>query len=196
MHLYILFNKPYGVLCQFSKTSDHSTLGDFNFPKNVYSAGRLDADSEGLLLLTDDGTMAHRLLDPKFGHQRTYWIQVERVPSREVLDQLEQGIVLDDKKTKKTHARLLADPKVHERKKPIRFRRNIPTAWIELSLTEGRNRQARRMTAAVGHPTLRLIRSKILFLTLDGLQEGEWRFLTTGEIERLRRELEVFGNVD
>lgn len=183
----ILFYKPYGVLSQFTPEGDHPTLADFGpFPKDVYPIGRLDADSEGLLLLTNDKNLQHRLTEPKFGHVRTYWAQVERVPSAEALHQLTRGVTIGDHRTNPSTVRLLdAAPELPARAVPIRYRKNVPTAWIELKLTEGRNRQVRRMTAAVGHPTLRLVRVGIVFLTLEGLRPGEWRELTAGESKRL-----------
>jgi 23S rRNA pseudouridine2457 synthase len=183
----ILFNKPYGVLSQFTPEGDHPTLADFGpFPKDVYAAGRLDADSEGLLLLTNDKNLQHRLTEPKFGHERTYWAQVERTPSAEALERLAAGVRIGDYRTKPSQVRLIPEePLVAERSVPIRFRKNVPTAWIELRLTEGKNRQVRRMTAAIGHPTLRLVRVGILFLSIEGLQPGEWRELTASESKRL-----------
>lgn len=184
----ILFHKPYDVLCQFSKTTDRPTLADFDFPKNVYAAGRLDADSEGLLLLTNDGALAHLLTDPKFGHERSYCVQVEGIPGAEDLRKLEKGIILSGRKTKPASARFLDPPPAFpERKKPIRYRMNIPTSWLEVTLTEGRNRQVRRMTAAIGHPTLRLIRVRIANLTLGTLTAGEWRDLRREEIANLKK---------
>jgi 23S rRNA pseudouridine2457 synthase len=183
----ILFNKPYGVLSQFTPEGDRPTLADFGpFPKDVYPVGRLDADSEGLLLLTNDKNLQHRLTEPKFGHERTYWAQVERVPTPEALMQLARGVIIGDRRTSPAIVRLLsAEPVLPPRSVPIRYRKNVPTAWIELILTEGKNRQVRRMTAAVGHPTLRLVRVAMLFLALEGLPPGEWRELTTTELRRL-----------
>jgi 23S rRNA pseudouridine2457 synthase len=182
-----VFYKPYGVLSQFTPEGGHSTLADFGpFPKDVYPVGRLDADSEGLLLLTNDKNLQHRLTEPKFGHKRTYWAQVERVPSPEALQQLARGVTIGEHRTGPAIVRLLnAEPERPARSVSIRYRKNVPTAWIELRLTEGKNRQVRRMTAAVGHPTLRLVRVGIVFLTLEGLQPGEWRELTTTEVRRL-----------
>ncbi len=185
----ILFYKPYGVLSQFSREGSHQTLADFGpFPHDVYPVGRLDADSEGLLLLTNDPNLQHRLTEPKFGHERTYWAQVERIPSTASLAQLASGVSIGGTRTKPAKVRALEPPPVlPERAVPIRFRKNVPTSWIELVLSEGKNRQVRRMTAAVGHPTLRLVRVGILFLTLEGLEPGEWREVTQQE----RRELEA-----
>lgn len=183
---YLLFNKPYGVACQFSPIADHRTLSEFGLPKGVYPAGRLDTDSEGLLLLTDDGRLQHFLTDPRFGHPRTYWAQVDRVPTEEALTQLRNGLKLADGKTRPCKVQMLEqEPHLPPRDPPIRFRKSVPTAWLEMTLTEGKNRQVRRMTAAVGFPTLRLVRAKIGRLTLAGLPPGQWRGLTLDEREAL-----------
>jgi 23S rRNA pseudouridine2457 synthase len=172
----IAFNKPFGVLCQFTDQTGRRTLADFVPVKNVYAAGRLDYDSEGLLLLTDDGALTQRLADPRHRTQKTYLAQVERVPAAEALARLRRGVELRDGMTAPAGARLVPQPQwLWPREPPIRYRRNVPTAWLELTLTEGRNRQVRRMTAAVGHPTLRLIRIAIGKWGLAGLQPGEWR---------------------
>ncbi len=145
--------------------------------------GRLDQDSEGLLLLTNDGQLKHRLSDPKFAHPRTYWVQVERIPDEKALNQLRQGVKIKNYRTRPTKVKLLAtEPELPPREPPIRFRKNVPTAWLEMTLTEGRNRQVRRMTAAVGFPTLRLVRVAMGDLRLEGLSPGEWRELTAEEI--------------
>jgi 23S rRNA pseudouridine2457 synthase len=185
---YVLFNKPYNVVCQFS--GEPPTLKEFVPVGGVYPVGRLDRDSEGLLLLSSDGVLQHRLTDPRFGHPRTYWAQVEGIPDAHALEQLAAGVSLRDKtgdyRSRPAAVRLLpGDPDVPPREPPIRARRSIPTAWLELTLTEGRNRQVRRMTAAVGLPTLRLIRIRSGPLTLDGLKPGRWRDLTAGEIAEL-----------
>jgi 23S rRNA pseudouridine2457 synthase len=188
---YLLFYKPYGVLCQFSPEpgSTALTLKEFIPVPNVYPVGRLDADSEGLLLLTDDGVLQHRLTDPRYGHERTYWAQVERVPDETTLQQLRKGVTIQDYRTRPAQVRLLPDePNVPPRDPPIRFRLHVPTAWIELTLTEGRNRQVRRMTAAVGHPTLRLLRVRSGGLTLNNLAPGQWRELTNQEVKQLTTE--------
>ena len=183
---YLLFNKPYGVVCQFSPVDNHPTLSGFDLPKGVYPAGRLDTDSEGLLLLTDDGRLQHFLTDPRFGHPRTYWAQVERIPTEEDLAKLRGGPRLADGPTRPCKARLLEEePRLPPREPPIRFRKNVPTAWIELTLTEGRNRQVRRMTAAIGFPTLRLVRVKMGRLSLHGIKPGESRPLKLEEREPL-----------
>ena len=195
MARYLLFHKPFRVLCQFTpgstppkgETEPRLTLKDFIDVPGVYPAGRLDWDSEGLLLLTDDGPLTHRLLDPGFAHPRTYWAQVERVPDAIALETLETGVTIQGKLTRPAQAQLLDPaPTVADRHPPIRVRQSIPTAWLSLTLTEGRNRQVRRMTAAVGFPTLRLIRWAIGPLTLAGLQPGEFRALTAGEISQVR----------
>lgn len=188
---YILFYKPYNVLCQFTDTdqnaSKRSTLKDYIDIPSVYSVGRLDRDSEGLLLLTNDGQLKHRLTDPKFAHPRTYWVQVERVPDEKAINQLREGVEIKNYRTRPAKVRLLpAEPELPPRNPPIRFRKNVPTAWLEMTLTEGRNRQVRRMTAAVGFPTLRLVRVAAGPLRLEGLSPGEWRELTAEEIEDLR----------
>jgi 23S rRNA pseudouridine2457 synthase len=181
---YILFNKPFGVVSQFS--GEANTLKDYIRVKDVYPVGRLDHDSEGLVLLTDDGELQHRLSDPKFEHPRTYWAQIERIPGEQALQQLATGVTIQGHHTRPAQVRLLREePDLPPRNPPIRFRKNVPTAWIELILTEGRNRQVRRMTAAVGHPTLRLVRAAIGDLRLEGLEPGQWRELTSDELRRL-----------
>jgi 23S rRNA pseudouridine2457 synthase len=186
---YIIFYKPYGVLCQFTddSASPRPTLKEYIDIPEVYSVGRLDFDSEGLLLLTNDGQLKHRLIDPQFEHTRTYWVQVERIPTEEVLQQLRDGVLIQGYRTKPAIAKLLdSEPELPPRNPPIRFRASIPTAWIELTLTEGKNRQVRKMTAAVGFPTLRLVRVAIAHLRLDNLNVGEWRSLTDYELQELR----------
>jgi len=175
----IAFHKPYGVLSQFTpEGSPARTLSGFGFPKQVYPLGRLDADSEGLLLLSDEPGLNEKLLHPRHGHGRTYWAQVERIPTRESLDRLEQGVAIQGRKTLPCRASLLATPPdLPPRDPPIRFRKNVPDCWIALELTEGRNRQVRRMTAAIGHPTLRLIRVRIGGFDLGNLAPGSWRTL-------------------
>ncbi len=182
----IRFWKPYAVLTQFTDPQGRATLADFIDLPGIYPAGRLDYDSEGLLLLTDSGRLNARLTQPAFEHPRTYLAQVERLPTADALDSLRRGISLSDGPTRPALVELLTTPPdLPERPTPIRFRRNVPTAWISLTLTEGRNRQVRRMTAAVGHPTLRLVRRAIGPITLDGLTPGQWRVLTADETERL-----------
>ncbi len=172
----IRFNKPYGVLSQFTPEGRWRGLQDFIDLAGVYVAGRLDGDSEGLLLLTDDGKLQARISDPRFKLEKTYWAQVEGLPEEAALQALCQGVQLNDGMTLPARARLLQPPPAGwERDPPIRVRLNKPTAWIELIIREGRNRQVRRMTAAVGHPTLRLIRAAIGPYTLDGLAPGTWQ---------------------
>jgi 23S rRNA pseudouridine2457 synthase len=180
---YILFYKPYGVLSQFTREAGYLSLADFGpFPKNTYAAGRLDADSEGLLLLTNDNFIKHRITDPTFEHERTYLVQLEGFPDESALEQLQNGVILEGKRTKPAKVKVLThEPDLPPRAVPIRFRKNIPTSWIEMVLREGRNRQVRKMTAAVGHPTLRLVRTAITFLSLKGLHPGEQRTLTSEE---------------
>jgi 23S rRNA pseudouridine2457 synthase len=174
--LLIRFNKPYGVLSQFTPEGRWRGLKDFIAIPGVYVAGRLDADSEGLLLLTNDGKLQARIAEPRFKLEKTYWAQVEGVPNEAALESLCQGVQLNDGLTLPARARFLEPaPAVWERQPPIRARLSKPTAWIELVIREGRNRQVRRMTAGVGHPTLRLIRTAIGPYTLDGLAPGCWQ---------------------
>lgn len=172
----ILFNKPYGVLCQFSADgSDKPTLAEFVQVPSVYPAGRLDTDSEGLLLLTDDGRLQARIADPRFKLAKTYLVQVEGEPDEAALDALRKGVALKDGVTRPAEAELISAPDLWPRDPPVRFRKTVPDSWIRLTIREGKNRQVRRMTAAVGHPTLRLVRWQIGDWTLDGLAPGEWR---------------------
>lgn len=185
---YVLVNKPYGVLSQFSSSSEAPTLRDLVPIPGVYPVGRLDRDSEGLLLLTDDGALQHRLTDPRFHHPKTYWAQVEGEPSAMALEHLRQGAVLNDGKTRPAKVRLLdPQPVIAPRDPPIRYRASIPDSWIELTITEGRNRQVRRMTAAVGYPTLRLIRVAIGSLVLGDLASGSWREIEKPVVESHHR---------
>ena len=183
----ILFYKPYGVLSQFTPEGNWETLASFGpFPKSVYPAGRLDAESEGLLLLTDDNRIKQRVTDPRYGHPRTYVAQVERVPDGSALDRLSHGVAIEGRTTLPAVVRLIpSDPGYPPRPVPIRFRKSVPTAWVEITITEGKNRQVRKMTAAVGHPTLRLVRTSIGTLTLKGLAPGEWRDASREEAEEL-----------
>ena len=179
----LVFNKPYGVLSQFTPDgSQNRTLAEFGFPKVVYPIGRLDADSEGLLLLSDEAGLNTRLLDPEHGHARCYWAQVERLPSLESLAELAAGVTIQEYKTRPCRAWLLdPQPEVPPRDPPIRVRKSVPDCWVALELHEGKNRQVRRMTAAIGHPTLRLIRWGIGELTVGALTPGAWRELSIEE---------------
>ena len=179
--------KPFGVLTKFTDTDGRPTLADYCTVANVYPVGRLDQDSEGLLLLTDDGPLAHRLTDPRFEHPKTYWAQVERVPDLSAIEQLARGVTLNDGPTRPALVSLMAEPDVPPRDPPIRSRLTVPTAWLELTITEGRNRQVRRMTAAIGHPTLRLIRVRSGGVSLQGLVPGDWAALTETEVQTLRK---------
>ena len=174
----IALNKPFNVLCQFTdrSTPPRATLAQFGLPPQVYAAGRLDYDSEGLLLLTDDGRLANQLTDPRHKLPKTYWVQVEGTPQAEQLQALRNGVVLNDGPTRPAKARVLEPaPALWERNPPVRFRKSVPDTWIEVVISEGRNRQVRRMTAAVGLPTLRLVRVAIGPHRLDGLLPGQWR---------------------
>ena len=185
--LYIAFYKPYGVLCQFTQPegSNKDTLANFHLPKQVYPLGRLDFDSEGLLLLSDDANLNQALLSPKHAHERVYLVQVENIPSSAELNKLAKGVMIEGRWAAPATVKLLQkEPVLPSRTIPIRFRKNIPTAWIELTLIEGRNRQVRKMTASVGHPTLRLVRLAIGSLKLFDLKldPGQWRRLSKNEI--------------
>jgi 23S rRNA pseudouridine2457 synthase len=174
----IALNKPYGVLCQFTDPQGRRTLADFVRQKDVYAAGRLDHDSEGLLLLTDEGRLAHRLTDPRHKQAKTYLAQVDGEIDEAAVQTLRRGVLLNDGPTLPAEAAIIAEPEwLWPRDPPVRFRKSIPTSWLSLTLREGRNRQVRRMTAAVGYPTLRLIRVRIGEHALDGLAPGETRVL-------------------
>ena len=179
----LAFHKPFGVVSQFTPDgSRHRTLADFGFPARVYPIGRLDAESEGLLLLSDEAELNARLLEPERGHVRTYWALIERVPSAEALAQLEKGVTIGGRMMLPCRAWMLdPQPVVPSREPPVRFRKNVLDVWIALELIEGRNHQVRRMTAAVGHPTLRLVRVKIGALEIGGLAPGKWRELSAVE---------------
>jgi pseudouridine synthase len=185
---YIALFKPYDVVCQFSDDIGRLTLKDYVPIPGIYPVGRLDRDSEGLLLLTDDGRLAHRLTDPRFEHPKTYLVQVERTPDHVALEELRRGVVLKDGRTRPAQVELLAQPPaLPDRSVPIRFRKNVPTVWLRLTIREGRNRQVRRMTAAVGHPTLRLVRTAIGPITVGELALGQWRELNAHELAALVR---------
>ena len=173
----IAFNKPYGVLCQFTdrSTPPRPTLAGFGLPPHVYPAGRLDYDSEGLLLLTDDGRLAHRLTDPRHKQPKTYWVQVEGEPGDDALRALREGVELRDGRTRPARVRRITPPRLWPRDPPVRFRKTVPDAWLELVITEGRNRQVRRMTASVALPTLRLVRAAVGRHDLGPLAPGQWR---------------------
>lgn len=183
----IAFNKPYGVLSQFtSDGSPNRVLSEFGFPKGVYAIGRLDADSEGLLLLSDEPELNRRLLHPKNAHEREYWAQVERIPALDALRALAKGVLVQGRHTLPCRAWILEpQPEILPRDPPIRLRKTVPTCWIGLELIEGKNRQARRMTAAVGHPTLRLLRVRIGRFELGGLEPGRWQWLSAEDRKRV-----------
>ncbi|MGY2133250.1 pseudouridine synthase [Hymenobacter sp. HD11105] len=184
---YVLLNKPFEVLTQFTDENGRATLKDFVPIPKIYPVGRLDYDSEGLVLLTDDKPLQHRLSEPRFKVPKTYWVQVEGVPTEEALATLRRGVDIKTSFTAPAEAELLPEPPaVWERAKPIRFRANIPTSWIQLTISQGINRQVRKMTAAVGFPTLRLIRVKIGHLEIENLAPGQWRELTAPEAAKLK----------
>ena len=176
----ILFNKPYGILSQFTAEGRFEGLAGFGFPAGVYAAGRLDADSEGLLILTDDGALQHQIAHPTAKLPKTYWAQVEGVPDEAALQALRLGVDLKDFVTLPAEASVIAEPALWPRNPPIRTRRDIPTSWLEIIIREGKNRQVRRMTASVGYPTLRLVRSAIGDWSLGALQPGVWKELHVG----------------
>ena len=188
----LLFCKPYKVLSSFTDPEGRPTTGDFVAVPGVYAAGRLDYDSEGLMLLTSDGKLAHRITHPKYKLKKVYLVNVENIPDEAALRQLRQGVLIQNKQTRPAGIELLpTPPDLFPRSTPIRYRKNIPTAWLKVTLVEGRKRQIRRMTAAVGHPTLRLIRVAIGPLHLANLTPGEWRDLTSAELEKLLIALKI-----
>lgn len=186
----IAFHKPYGVLSQFtSDGSPNRPLAGFGFPRDVYPIGRLDADSEGLLLLSDEAGLNQRLLHPRHGHERIYWAQVERIPDSDALAKLSGGVIVQGRRTLACRAWMLdPQPEVPPREPPIRFRKNVPDCWIGLELIEGKNRQVRRMTAAIGHPTLRLLRVCIGRFELGDMPPGQWRVLDEADRRRVLAE--------
>jgi 23S rRNA pseudouridine2457 synthase len=187
--LTIAFNKPYNVLPCFTDAEGRPSLADYIKVSGIYAAGRLDRDSEGLMVLTSDGSLAHRITDPKHKLPKAYLAQVERIPNEEVLDRLRRGVMLNGTRTRSAEVRVLSEaPNLPDRPVPIRFRKNVPTAWLEITLHEGMNRQVRRMTAAVGHPTLRLVRISIGLIVLGDLQPGHWRALSAWEVEQMAQD--------
>lgn len=182
-HRHLIVHKPYGVLSKFTDSEGRPTLADYIVEPGVYPAGRLDMDSEGLLLLTSDGELAHRLTSPVHKVSKTYLVQVERIPEESALQQLRQGVMVKGKRTRKARVHLLQrEPTVHPRPVPIRIRKSVPTAWLRMEIQEGMNRQIRHMTAQVGHPTLRVIRVAVGPIRLGSLLPGEWRWLREGEL--------------
>lgn len=182
-YIYIAFNKPYGVLSQFTTDNPSESLAQFGLPAGVYACGRLDKDSEGLLLLTNDGQLIHQLLDPKFEKIKRYWTQVEKIPLEADLKKLGQGVYIGDYKTRPCKVSILSpQPELPPRIPPIRERKSIPTCWLEVQLTEGKNRQVRKMTAAIGYPTLRLIRMAIGKLELGDLLPGEFKYINKNDL--------------
>lgn len=179
---YFIFHKPYGVLSQFTPEDGARSLAEFGFPPEVYPAGRLDKDSEGLLLLTNDGPLIQRLLEPRFDKEKTYWVQIERIPTPEALAKLVAGVKIQDYQTLPCKALLIDDPGFPPRDPPIRVRQTVPDCWLEIRLKEGKNRQVRRMTAAIGHPCLRLVRVATGKLTLGDLPPGEWREISRDDV--------------
>jgi 23S rRNA pseudouridine2457 synthase len=181
---YYAFYKPYGILSQFTSENPDETLSHFSLPKDIYAAGRLDKDSEGLLLLTDDGPFINKLANPINEKEKTYWVQVENIPDLDSLNKLSKGVTIGDYKTRPCKVRLLDQAQIPfgERNPPVRFRKSIPTTWIEIILTEGKNRQVRRMTASIGHPTLRLVRVKIGKIELFDLNPGEFKKINKEDI--------------
>lgn len=184
----LLLNKPYNTLCQFTDSEGRETLANYISEKGLYPAGRLDRDSEGLVLLTDDGALQHCIAHPQHKMEKTYWTQVEGEPDAAALDTLRRGVELNDGRTRPARVELMEEPDIWARNPPIRYRAAIPTSWLSLTISEGRNRQVRRMTAAVGFPTLRLIRWAIGGWTLAALQPGQWREVADSEVEQLRHE--------
>lgn len=198
---YILFNKPYRVLSQFTPREGKKTLADFHFPKNIYPVGRLDYESEGLLVLTNDNKIKYRLEHPQFSHARTYVVQIENIPDENALNKLRKGISLRTNNAQQKYFTTLPaevellknEPTLFSRSVPIRFRKSVPTSWLQLTLREGKNHQVRKMTAAIGCPTLRLVRTAIDVLAIESLLPGEWRHCTSKDIYRLKQSLNDFS---
>ncbi len=183
---YIAFFKPYGVLSQFTEKDGHPSLKKYSFPANVYSAGRLDSDTEGLLILTNDGQFQHKISEPKHKTTKTYFAQVEHIINEPAIDALKKGLILKDGPTLPCSAEIIEEPVLPLRNPPIRLRKTVPTSWVKLAIKEGRNRQVRRMLANVNFPALRLVRYAIGNVTIDGLEPGKWRNLTPQEISEIR----------
>lgn len=179
---YIVFHKPYGVLSQFTPEDGARSLAEFDLPKDVYAAGRLDKDSEGLLLLTNDGPLIEKLLDPKNEKEKTYWVQIERIPEKESLEKLSKGVKIQDYTTRPCQVKIIPDPNFPPRDPPIRVRKTVPDCWLEIIIHEGKNRQVRRMTAAIHHPTLRLVRVRLGKLKLGDLAPGQWREVSKTDV--------------
>lgn len=186
----ILFNKPFGVLSQFTDGNGRPTLKDYISEPNYYPAGRLDRDSEGLLLLTASGPLQHQISDPRYKLEKTYWVQVEHIPSDEAIDQLIAGVELKDGPTRPAKVRLIDPPDIWGREPPIRVRQSIPTQWLEITISEGRNRQVRRMTASVGHPTLRLVRVRIGQWSVNDIALGQWQTVDATSMIKLPDDLD------
>lgn len=181
-YTYVAFNKPYGVLCQFTGEPGDNTLSDFNLPKEIYAAGRLDKDSEGLLILTNDGLFNQKLTHPDFNKEKVYFVQVENVPEQKSLQLLRSGLKMKDYQAKPCEVELMPKFEIDPRDPPIRERKNIPTCWLKMILSEGKNRQVRKMTAKIGHPTLRLIRYQIGRVNIDNIPPGKWILIEKNQI--------------
>lgn len=190
----LLLNKPYNVLSQFTDDEGRTTLKDFIRMPDVYPAGRLDRDSEGLLLLTDNGRLQNQIASPRFKLPKTYWAQVERCPDETALNALRHGVKLKDGLTQPADVELIDEPQLWERDPPVRFRKTVPTQWLQLTIREGKNRQVRRMTAAIGHPTLRLVRAQIGPWTLENLQPGQWREVEPASVIKYFDDLDTKGD--